>query len=106
MATPCVVTDMKYSSGLPTCAPSGLRTHICQTPRMQAARNAANESQKWARQRRSALRTGNPPLGVRLHLAFQDHLDGRPHLTMAEPAILVARHQKIPRPCEFGVHLR
>src|SRR5215208_2424662 len=35
-ATPCGVTDMKYCPGVPRCAPSGLRTHICQVPRRQA----------------------------------------------------------------------
>src|SRR6476659_8610277 len=106
METPCAVTDMKYCPGVPTFAPSGLRTHICQVPRRQAKRNATNATQKCARQSRSTLRTGNPPVWSRLELILAHHLHGRPHLAVAETAILMARHQKAFAASEFRVHLR
>ena len=96
---------MKYCPGVPTLAPHGLRTHICQAPRKQATRNAANATQKWARQSRSTLRTGNPPVRARLELIVWHHLNGGPHLAVAQTAILVTGHQQIFATGEFGVHL-
>src|SRR5450432_4128434 len=95
IATPCAVTDMKYCPGVPTWAPSGLRTHICQAPRTAATTKAANETQKCARQSRSALRTGNPPVRTRLEFVLRHHLNGRPHLAVAQTAILMTWHQQI-----------
>src|SRR5215475_2879542 len=92
--TPCAVTERKYWPGVPIFAPSGLRTHICQVPSSAATRNAANATQKCARQSRSTLRTGNPPVAIRLERALRNHLHGRPHLAVAETAVLVARHQQ------------
>src|SRR5438477_10872521 len=106
MATPWAVTAMKYWPGVPTFAPSGLRTHICQVPSSAAAPKAAKATQKWARQSRSTLRTGNPPLGIGLELVLRQHLDGGPHLAVPEPTIFVARHQQITRPSKLGVNLR
>src|SRR4051794_37623097 len=105
IATPCAVTDMKYCSGVPTCAPKGLRTHICQVPSTAAARKAVNATQKCTRQSLSAFRTGNSPVLIRLELRLRQYLHGRPHLAMAEAAIFMARHEKITGPCELGVHL-
>src|SRR6476659_9189650 len=96
---------MKYWPGVPTLAPHGLRTHICQAPRKQAPRNAANATQKWARQSRSTFRTGNPPVLVRLELALREDLDSRPHPAVAQAAILVARHQEIAGARELSVNL-
>src|SRR3954464_11472120 len=95
MATPWAVTDMKYRLGVPTCAPSGLRTHICQVPRTDAAKKAANATQKWARQSRSTLRTGNPPVRSGFELVVGQHLHGGPHFAVTEPAILMAWHEEI-----------
>src|SRR5215813_4226448 len=104
--TPCAVTDMKYCPGVPTLAPSGLRTHICQVPSMAASRNAPKATQKCARHSRSTLRTGNPPVGSRLELVIGQDLHGRPHLAVSEPAILVTRHQQVAGRRELGMHLR
>ena len=52
-------------------APSGLRTHICHVPRTHAAEKAAKATQKCARQSRSAFRTGNSPVRIRLELVFR-----------------------------------
>jgi hypothetical protein len=41
----------------PTCAPNGLRTHICHVPSAAATAKAARVTHKWARQRGSTLRT-------------------------------------------------
>src|SRR3982751_6855213 len=90
IATPCAVTDMKYWLGVPTTAPQGLRTHICQVPNRQATRNAANATQKCARQSRSTLRTGNPPVRSRLELIVGQHLHCRPHLAVPHAAIFMA----------------
>src|SRR6187397_1787203 len=106
METPWAVTDMKYCPGVPTLAPSGLRTHICQLPSTAAMRNAANATQKCARQRRSTLRTGNPPVLAGIELVIRQHLNGGPHLAVAQAAILVTWHQKVASAGEFGVHLR
>src|SRR6516225_9896364 len=92
---PSAVTDRKYWPGVPIFAPSGLRTHICQVPSSAATRNAANATQKCARQSRSTLRTGNPPIAIRLERVLRQNLDGRPHLAVAEAAVLMARHQQI-----------
>src|SRR5471030_331741 len=97
---------MKYCPGVPTCAPSGERTHICQVPRTQATTKAANATQKCARQSRSTLRTGNPPVLVRLEFVLWQHLDGCPHLAVTETAILMTWHQQIAGARELGVHLR
>src|SRR5262249_8385229 len=97
---------MKYSPGVPVLAPSGLRTHICQVPSMHANRNAPNATHRWARQSRSAFRTGHSPIRARLELIGGQHLDGRPHLAVALTAELVARHEQIARARELGVHLR
>src|SRR5215510_3553327 len=97
---------MKYWPGVPTFAPRGLRTHICQVPITAANRKAPNATQKCARQSRSALRTGNPPVRARLELLIGKHLHGRPHLAMAESAILMAGHQELARLCKLGMHLR
>src|SRR4051812_38637711 len=105
IATPCAVTDMKYWPGVPTLAPQGLRTHICQVPSRQATRNAANATQKCARQSRSTLRTGNPPVRSRLELILAHDLHGGPHLAVAEAAIFMAGHQKAFATGEFGMHL-
>src|SRR5215212_1927530 len=104
--TPCAVTDMKYCPGVPTFAPNGLRTHICQTPRTEAKRKAAKATQKCARQSRSTLRTGSPPIRSRLELIVRQHLHGRPHFAVPQAAIFVARHQQISGAGELGVHLR
>src|SRR5262245_44999652 len=96
---------MKYCPGVPTWAPSGLRTHICQAPRMAAARNAANATQKCARQSRSTLRTGHPPVPIRFEFVLRYDLNRRPHLAVAETAILVTGHEQIAGTGEFGVHL-
>src|SRR3982751_5308615 len=106
IATPCAVTDMKYWLGVPTTAPQGLRTHICQVPNRQATRNAANATQKCARQSRSTLRTGNPPVRARLELIVWKHLDRGPHLAVAEPAIFMAWHQEVASARELRMHLR
>src|SRR5215471_12491263 len=106
MATPCAVTDMKYSPGVPTFAPSGLRTHICQTPSTAAAPKAAKATVKCARQSRSTLRTGNPPVGVGLEIAWSKHLDGRRHLAVTKPAIFVAGHQQIAGTGKLRMNLR
>src|SRR5215212_2889186 len=105
IATPCAVTDMKYCPGVPTCAPKGLRTHICQAPSTAAARKAVNATQKCARQSLSTFRTDNSPVLIRFELRLRHYLHGRPHFAMTEPAIFMTRHQKITGPCEFGVHL-
>src|SRR5215216_2458675 len=73
---------------------------------MQAARKAAKATQKWARQSRSALRTGNPPLRIRLHLIVRNDLHRGPHFAVPEPAIFVAGHQEVPGLLEFVMHLR
>src|SRR6187399_453415 len=96
---------MKYWPGVPTWAPQGLRTHICQVPSRQATRNAENATQKCARQSRSTLRTGNPPVRSRPELIVSHDLHGGPHLAVAETAILMARHQKAFAMGEFGVDL-
>src|ERR1051325_9331197 len=96
---------MKYWPGVPTCAPQGLRTHICQVPSRHATRNAANATQKCARQSRSALRTGNPPVRSRLELIFAHHLHVGPHLAVPEPAILMAGHEQAFAAGELGMHL-
>src|SRR5262245_6174325 len=106
MDTPCAVTDRKYWLGVPIFAPSGLRTHICQVPTSAATRNAANATQKCARQSRSTLRTGNPPVAIRLERVLRQNLDSRPHLAVAEAAVLMARHQQIAAARELRVHLR
>src|SRR6187455_2324752 len=105
IATPCAVTDMKYCPGVPTWAPHGLRTHICQAPRKQAARNAANATQKCARQSRSTLRTGNPPVRPGLESIVWHHLNSGPHLAVAQTAILMTGHEQIFFAGEFGVYL-
>src|SRR5438045_6203685 len=104
IATPCAVTDMKYWPGGPTLAPHGLRTHICQVPNRQATRNAANATQKCARQSRSTLRTGNPPIAIRLKRAFRQNLDRRPHFAVTNPAAFMAWHQQIAAAAELRVH--
>src|ERR1041385_7153022 len=96
---------MKYWLGVPTFAPSGLRTHICQVPSTAATRNATNATQKWARQSLSVLRTGNPPVRSRLELIVRQDLYCGPHLAMTEPAIFVAGHQEVACPRKFSVHL-
>src|SRR5262245_5180419 len=106
METPCAVTEMKYCPGVPILAPNGLRTHICQVPRKAAIRNAPNATQKCARQSRSTLRTGDPPVPIRLELVFRHDLHVRPHVAVAEPAILVTGHEQVTALGEFGVHLR
>src|SRR6516164_2319860 len=106
METPCAVTDMKYWPGVPTLAPRGLRTHICQLPRIAAMTKAAMATQKCARQSRSLLRTGNPPVGTRLELFLAQHPDPRPHLTVPQAAELVAGHQQVAGAGELGVNLR
>src|SRR5262252_3132700 len=106
MDTPCAVTDRKYWPGVPIFAPNGLRTHICQAPSSAATRNAANATQKCARQSRSTLRTGNPPIAIRLERGFRQDLHGRPHLAVTESTIFVARHQEISAAGELRVHLR
>src|ERR1044072_799730 len=105
METPCAVTDMKYCPGVPRWAPHGLRTHICQAPSTQATRNAANATQKWARQSRSTLRTGHSPVRARLALIARGDLNHGPHLAVAEAAVLMAGHEQIFTAGEFGVHL-
>src|SRR5262245_28731411 len=102
---PCAVTEMKYCPGVPTLAPNGLRTHICQVPRKAAIRNAPNATQKCARQSRSTLRTGYPPLPIRLEFAFRHHLNGGPHIAVAQTAILMTGHEQVCGLGEFGVHL-
>src|SRR5262249_15642142 len=97
---------MKYWPGVPVCAPRGLRTHICQLPSMHATANAENATQKCARHRRSAFRTGHPPLAVRLKFVFCEHLYGRPHLAVTQAAVFMARHQKVARAFEFRMDLR
>src|SRR6516165_6994656 len=96
---------MKYCPGVPTLAPNGLRTHICQVPRTAAIKNAANATQKCARQSRSTLRTGDPPVSIRLELAFWDDLNGGPHLAVAQTAKFMTRHEQVACTREFGVHL-
>src|SRR5437870_86120 len=103
METPCAVTDMKYCPGVPIPAPNGLRTHICQVPRKAAARNAANATQKCARQSRSTLRTGDPPVSIRLEFAFRYDLNGGPHLAVAQTAILMTGHEQVSGAGERGV---
>src|SRR3954465_4533029 len=104
--TPCAVTDMKYCPGVPTFAPKGLRTHICQVPIRQANRKAPKATQKCARQSRSTLRTGNPPVGSRPELILWKRLHGSPHLAVTEAAIFMAWHQEIARARKFGMDLR
>ena len=95
---------MKYCPGVPTSAPSGLRTHICQVPITAANRKAPNATQKWARQ--SLLRTGNPPVGTRLELIVWNHLYRGPHLAVTNSTIFVARHEQIAGARKLGMHLR
>src|ERR1700687_3648712 len=97
---------MKYCPGVPTCAPSGLRTHICQVPRTQAPMKAAKATQKCARQSRSTLRTGDPSVLIRLEFVLWQHLNGRPHFAVAHTAIFMTWHEQIARAHELGVHLR
>src|SRR5471030_3507065 len=97
---------MKYCPGVPTCAPSGLLTHIRQVPRTQATTNAANATQKCARQSRSTLRTENPSILTRLEFVLWQHLNSRPHLAVTETAILMTWHQQIAGARELSVHLR
>src|SRR4029450_1084258 len=97
---------MKYWPGVPAFAPRGLRTHICQVPITAANRKAPNATQKCARQSRSTLRTGDPPVRARFELVIWKHLHRGPHLTMAESAVFMAGHQEVARPCKLGVHLR
>src|SRR6516162_2166321 len=97
---------MKYCPGVPMSAPNGLRTHICQVPRKAAARKAVNATQKCARQSRSTLRTGHPPVPIRLELVFRHDLNCRPHLAVTQPAILVAGHQQVAGMGELRVYLR
>src|SRR4051794_8188408 len=92
--TPCAVTERKYCPGVPTFAPNGLRTHICQVPSSAAARNAANATQKCARQSRSTLRTGDPPVPIRLELIVRHDLNVGPHLAVAQTAILMTGHEQ------------
>src|SRR5438045_8218338 len=99
IATPCAVTDMKYCPGVPTCAPNGLRTHICQVPSTAAARKAANATHECARQSLSAFRTGNSPVRIGLELVLRHYLHGRPHFAMTESAMCSAWHQKITVHC-------
>src|SRR5215468_722915 len=106
MDTPCAVTDRKYWLGVPIFAPSGLRTHICQAPSSEATRNAANATQKCARQSRSTLRTGNPPIPIRSERAFRQNLDRGPHLAVTEPAVFMAWHQQIAAARKLRVYLR
>src|SRR6185436_17617529 len=96
---------MKYWLGVPTFAPKGLRTHICQVPITQAKRNAPNATQKCARHSRSTLRTGNPPVRPRLELIVGKHLHRRPHLAVAQSAVFVTGHQEIAGARELGMHL-
>src|SRR4029078_10708643 len=96
---------MKYCPGVPMCAPSGLRTHICQVPSAAATRKAANATQKWARHNRSAFRTGNPPVRFWYEVGLRHHLHGRVHLAVAKAAVLVTRHEQIASPRELGMHL-
>src|SRR3954471_4242045 len=105
IATPCAVTDMKYCPGVPTFAPSGLRTHICQVPRTEATKKAAKATQKCARHNRSALRTGSPPALIWLELILRRHLHGRPHFAVTKPAIFMARHEKIAGAGKLGMNL-
>src|SRR3954451_6570312 len=97
---------MKYWPGVPIWAPSGLRTHICHVPSTAANTKAPKATHKCARQRRSALRTGGPPVRPGFELILGHHLDVGIHLAVAEAAILVTRHQQIPGAGENGVHLR
>src|SRR5262252_10274519 len=106
IAPPCAVTDRKYWLGVPIFAPSGLRTHICQAPSSEATRNAANATQKCARQSRSTLRTGNPPIPIRSERAFRQNLDRGPHLAVTEPAVFMAWHQQIAAARKLRVYLR
>src|SRR5215468_10898394 len=106
IATPCPVTDRKYWLGVPIFAPSGLRTHICQAPSSEATRNAANATQKCAKQSRSTLRTENPPIPIRPKRSFRQNLDRGPHLAVTEPAVFMARHQQIAAARKLRVHLR
>src|ERR1700746_524376 len=104
--TPCAVTEMKYCPGVPMWAPNGLRTHICQVPRKAAIRNAPNATQKCVRQSRSTLRTGDPPVPIRLEFAFRHDLNVGPHVAVAQTAILMTGHEQVSGLGEFGVHLR
>src|SRR5215470_20015413 len=106
METPCAVTEMKYCPGVPILAPNGLRTHICQVPRKAAIRNAPNATQKCARQSRSMLRTGYPPVPIRFEFTFRHYLNGGPHVAVAQTAILMTGHEQVRGLGEFGVHLR
>src|SRR5215510_4938705 len=96
---------MKYWPGVPTFAPRGLRTHICQVPITAANRKAPNATQKCARQSRSTLRTGNPPVRVRLELVIWKHLPGRPYLALPPPTTTLAAYQTLVRPGKLGVAL-
>src|SRR5262249_11513671 len=96
---------MKYCPGVPTLAPSGLRTHICQVPSKAATRKAANDTQKCARQSRSTLRTGDPPVPIRFEFIVRHDLNRGPHLAVAGAAILMTVHEQISGTRECGVHL-
>src|SRR5690349_2953412 len=97
---------MKYWPGVPTFAPSGLLTHICQVPKMQAKKKAPKATQRWARQSLSTLRTGHLPVAVGFEFVRRQDLHGRKHFTVTEAAILMTRHQEIATPSELGMHLR
>src|SRR6267142_2766517 len=105
MAVPCAVTELKYVEDVTKGAGSGLRAHICHTPRTKAAANAMNASQRWAKVSDLACVTSNPALGIRLELNGGDDAHRGRHLAVAQAAILVARHEEVAGTREHGVHL-
>src|SRR2546421_3715287 len=96
---------MKYWPGVPTCAPNGLRTHICHVPSAAATAKAAKATHKCARQKRSVLRTSRPPIRARFKLVLRNYLNDTVHFAVPQPAIFVTRHEEIARPREHRMHL-
>src|SRR5262249_57780459 len=96
---------MKYWPGVPTCAPNGLRTHICHVPSAAATAKAAKAIHKCARQRRSAFRTDRPPNRVGFKIVLRNYLDDSVHLAVPQPAILVTRHKEIAGSRKYGIYL-
>src|SRR5947209_14143705 len=105
MAVPCAVTALKYVEAVTKGAGSGLRAHICHTPRTSATANARNASQRWAKVSCLACVTSNPALGVRLEFIRRDDAYRCRHFAVAQATILVAWHEQVAGTREDGVNL-
>src|SRR5437660_8374450 len=105
MAVPCAVTALKYVEAVTKGAGSGLRAHICHTPRTSATANARNASKRWAKVSCLACVTSNPALGVRLEFIRRDDAYRCRHFAVAQATILVAWHEQVAGTREDGVNL-